>query len=179
MTNNNSTNEIWMPVKNFPGYEVSNLGRVRTWKKRNGKSLRTEPVLKSSRLDANGYYKVDLIQDGNRKTMWVHRLVAEAFLGSIHDGMHVCHNNGIPSDNRLENLRIDTPKANSADRVKHGTASVPRPRKLTAIDAMQARLALDVGTLSQREIADALGVHRTTIKDLWNGKTWKHVAVPF
>ena len=35
--------------------------------------------------------------------------------------MEVCHNNGRPADNRLENLRYDTPSNNNRDKVRHGT----------------------------------------------------------
>jgi hypothetical protein len=34
--------------------------------------------------------------------------------------MEVCHNNGQSHDNRLANLRYDTPRANARDTVEHG-----------------------------------------------------------
>ena len=60
--------------------------------------------------------------------------------------MERCHDNGQKTDCRLSNLRWDTPKNNSADRVRHGTAHV-RSRchnaKLTEdqVRAIRARLA--------------------------------------
>jgi Pyruvate/2-oxoacid:ferredoxin oxidoreductase delta subunit len=35
--------------------------------------------------------------------------------------MHVCHKDGNPVNNRLGNLRYDTPAGNSQDAMKHGT----------------------------------------------------------
>ena len=43
--------------------------------------------------------------DGNAKMEKVHRLVLEAFVGPNPPGLECCHNNGDPSDNRVENLR--------------------------------------------------------------------------
>ena len=50
---------------------------------------------------------------------YIHRSVALAFLGETPDGMEVCHNNGIKSDNRLENLRFDTRSKNMLDVIRH------------------------------------------------------------
>lgn len=51
---------------------------------------------------------------------YVHRLVLEAFVGPCPPGMEACHWNGIPGDNRLHNLRWDTPSANNADILRLG-----------------------------------------------------------
>ena len=53
-------------------------------------------------------------------TKYIHRLVLEAFVGPCPEGMETCHNNGVRTDNRLENLRWDTSSANNDDIVKHG-----------------------------------------------------------
>jgi hypothetical protein len=45
------------------------------------------------------------------------------FVGPAPEGMEGCHYNGDPTDNRLENLRWDTRKANVADAIRHGTFS--------------------------------------------------------
>jgi hypothetical protein len=39
--------------------------------------------------------------------------------------MEGCHWNGNPADNRLTNLRWDTPAGNAADRERHGTNRRP------------------------------------------------------
>lgn len=118
------TSEKWKPVVGYEGaYEVSDLGRVRSvdrqvWNGRvwHSKSGRTLSVFRGN------YSKVRLKVNGDAKTRNVHTLVAEAFIGERPDGLEVCHGNGDPHDNRASNLRYDTKAANSADRVKHGTA---------------------------------------------------------
>lgn len=46
------------------------------------------------------------------KTVYVHRLVFEAFNGEIADGMEIDHINTIKTDNRLVNLRLVTHQEN-------------------------------------------------------------------
>lgn len=47
-----------------------------------------------------------------RKTVYVHRMVYEAFKGEIPEGMEIDHINTIKTDNRLENLRVVTHQEN-------------------------------------------------------------------
>lgn len=56
-----------------------------------------------------------------RKIQYVARIVLEAFRGPCPDGMECCHGDRNPRNNRIDNLRWDTPLANAADRERHGT----------------------------------------------------------
>lgn len=56
----------------------------------------------------NGYMHVSI----NGKQVLMHRFVYEAFNGEIPEGMEIDHKNTVRDDNRLENLRIATPKEN-------------------------------------------------------------------
>lgn len=47
-------------------------------------------------------------------------------MGSRPDGLVACHWNDDPADNRLSNLRWDTPSANSLDSVRNGTHAKAR-----------------------------------------------------
>lgn len=117
--------EMWKPVVGYEGlYEVSDLGNVRsvdrtviykTGQPRHykGQTLKLKP--------AHGYWRVELNRNGKPACFQVHRLVLAAFVGPLPEGKEVCHNNGNPGDNRLENLRYGTRSENQLDRVKHGT----------------------------------------------------------
>jgi hypothetical protein len=72
-------------------------------------------------LHPDGHLVVDLRNGGKRRMAKVHQLVLEAFVGSRPGGMEGCHNNGDGTDNRVENLRWDTPSENNFDLVRHGT----------------------------------------------------------
>lgn len=121
----NNTPEKWRPVVGYEGhYEVSDQGRVRSlrrdvpsrWggtRKWGGKTLR-------GTVTNGGYVAVALSLNRKVKVRSVHRMVAEAFIGPIPDGMYVLHYNDVGTDNRLENLRIGTVSENGHDAVRNG-----------------------------------------------------------
>jgi hypothetical protein len=136
-------NEIWKPIKEikkkdkilkFEGYEVSNFGRVRTYKQKYGKlsksaihsginrPLRQIPTLITGRPDPAGYMQLCLSDvNKQRYNIRIHIVVAQTFLGFPEEGLVVCHFNDIKTDNRLENLRYDTQKSNIRDAQRNGS----------------------------------------------------------
>jgi len=58
--------------------------------------------------NSSGYKRVILCKDKNRKRMFVHRLIAEAFIENTYDKRTVNHINGIKTDNRVDNLEWAT-----------------------------------------------------------------------
>ena len=66
----------------------------------------------------NGYMYVTLCKNGVRKNHYIHRLVAEAFIGEIKDGYVINHLDYDRSNNRVENLEIVSQKDN-VDYSKH------------------------------------------------------------
>lgn len=94
-------NEVFIELKNHPGYFVSNLGRFR----------RGKTKMLATPTNNKGYCVFGVSQDGRRKYYSAHRLVAEYFIGSV-DGMEVNHKNFDKKDNRAENLEIVTHSEN-------------------------------------------------------------------
>jgi hypothetical protein len=95
--------EVWARHPDYPLYEVSNWGRVYSHKR--GKLLKPW---------ANGKEYLFLGISGRNRP--VHQLVLEAFVGPRPSGMEGCHFDGHSRNNRLMNLRWDTPEANRQDR---------------------------------------------------------------
>lgn len=92
------TSEHWSRLDVFPDYEVSTEGNVRRFYDRY--PMRT-------RLDRCGYRRLNLIDYlGETQTVQVHRLVADAFLGSPDRVYHI----GERTDNRLCNLSTLPPR---------------------------------------------------------------------
>lgn len=109
------TTEEWRPVADSAGrYEVSDWGRVRS-------NIRSPRILSSKSSHPAGYVMVNLYLPAGRRHVHVHHLVLEAFVGPRPDGGYGCHNNGDPTDNRVSNLRWDSPTGNSLDKAVHGT----------------------------------------------------------
>ena len=104
--------EKWLPAVGYEGlYEVSSIGRVRSLDKiqycKDGRAPRLlRGRVRKLQTHPRGHLMVNLYAaDGNAKMEKVHRLVLEAFVGPNPPGLECCHNNGDPSDNRVENLR--------------------------------------------------------------------------
>jgi hypothetical protein len=104
--------ENWRPVGRFEGkYEVSSMGRVRVTATGQIRALQ----------ESRDHLRVSLYLRG-RQTVWVHQLVAEAFIGPRPDGQEVRHLDGNGLNNRLENLAYGSHQENMLDRRAHGTA---------------------------------------------------------
>lgn len=110
--------EQWREVPGFPGYEISDLGRVRSWRPWRGQPV---PRLMKALPDSAGYLRVAPFRDGTNVFRSIHRLVMEAFVGPPPDGMETRHLNGDKTDNRLINLAYGTRSENTYDQVQHGT----------------------------------------------------------
>ena len=76
-------------------------------------------------LSSYGYYVVGLVNnDGKRKLMKVHRLIAFAFIDNPHNKPHINHINGIRNDNSIENLEWCTQSENMLHAFKIGNKKV-------------------------------------------------------
>src|SRR5687768_14098444 len=127
--------EIWKDIPAYEGYyQVSNLGRVRAVPRdirvegRGVWSLKDRILKQSYTNRTRRYYHVVLSKDNKTKTYRVHRLVAMAFL--FHDensGLFIDHIDNDPTNNRLDNLQLVTPREN----VVKDTARGPYPVGVT------------------------------------------------
>jgi len=110
--------EQWKPIPGFPDYEVSNMGLVRSYKWKN-RGPNAPHVLKPAIV--HGYWAVVLRRNNKNHTFTIGRLVLLAFRGPCPEGCEVCHNDGDPTNDHLDNLRWDTHLANAHDAIRHGT----------------------------------------------------------
>lgn len=116
-----TTHEKWKAIPGCEGfYEVSDRGRVRSLDRIVALGRRRKGQFLSPDRGHRGHLQVTLYKNGKRERIFVHRLVLQAFVGACPSGMEACHWNDIPDDNRLENLRWDTPSANRHDSLRNG-----------------------------------------------------------
>ena len=131
-------NEIWKPIEKivlktgeecfFEGYEVSNFGRVRTYKQKYGrvsKQSTNRPLLKTptvinGRPDQKGYIQY-LLSDINKKrrNFRAHTLVMQVFVWTPGDNEVICHFDDVKTNNHISNLRYDTQEANMLDKIRN------------------------------------------------------------
>jgi len=141
-----------VPIKGFPGYEITDSGRV--WSCR--RKVWMKPVLNDGR-----YYKVTLFG----KNLKLHRAVAVAFIPNPENKPQINHINGDKLDNRVENLEFCTQVENMA----HAVKCVPqKPQskpstKLRESDVLLIKDELAVGKISQSKLTKMFGVSRGCI----------------
>lgn len=150
--------ETWRAVPGFTGYEVSDLGLVRSTIANYG-NTRTEPLLLKPEAGHRGHLRVTLCRNGKRQRVYVHHLVLEAFVGPCPDGQECRHLNDTADDNRLENLTWGTRVEQQADAKRNGRRPAP---KLSPTQVAEARERIAAGE-SMRSIGRAFGVHGVTV----------------
>lgn len=111
--------EEWKDIKDYSGYQVSNLGRVRTHNKvtytnKHVKRIWKDRILKYKSKAYQTGYRVDLWKDGKSKSFLVARLVAFTFYNQDINNydLTVNHIDGNRLNNRLSNLELISLKEN-------------------------------------------------------------------
>lgn len=103
--------EEFRDVVGYEGhYQISNLGNVKSLK-RNG-----ERIMNLSIDKTKGYLRINLFKESKRKTIYIHQLVAIAFLGHKPKGnkLVVDHIDNNKTNNKLENLQVISSRENSS-----------------------------------------------------------------
>ena len=113
--------------------------------------------------------------------MFVHRLVALAFLGPRPSERHeVAHGDGCRTNNHWTNLRWATHSENMLDRREHGTVPDRRgqkhPMARLTDEVVQAMRQRRRDGLYFREIAEEFDLPKLTVYDAVTGKTWSHLS---
>lgn len=112
--------EEWKDIQGFPGYQVSNTGKVRSHNKVT-KSARfpvrhwKDRELRQKVHHKDHYARVDLWRDGKNFTILVHRLVAEAFVPTDNHNLTVNHKDG----NKANNSAVNLEWMSLQDNIKH------------------------------------------------------------
>lgn len=178
--------EVW---KGIPGYEaryqVSNFGRVkalpvRLFVRSNNTRLYRGKIKASTKM-RNGYMATWLKVDNKKKIVYVHRLIAEAFIPNPDSKPQINHRDGDKCNNKLSNLEWVTAEENAQHAQLTGLANNPKGED-NGRAVLSKEEALKIKTLCQthttEEIRLLLGLPKTKrylIANIRCGRIWKHL----
>jgi hypothetical protein len=165
-------NEKWRPARGYEGiYEVSTEGRL--WsvcRKR----------IKRPYVRKNGYVQHTLTRGGRQRSHYLHRLVVEAFRGSIPEGLQCNHKSGVKGDCRLSNLEVVTRRANMAHARRMGLlrplAGVLNGRATVSEAQVLAMRRMHEAGQTVRQIAEEMQVPWGLAYKAIRRITWRHLA---
>lgn len=181
-----SVKEEWKPIRRYPFYEVSSLGRVRSIDRtvfyiRHGQTIRAnkKSVLLRPKENKDGYLVVSLYNYSKEEKLCptpIHVIVARTFIGKKPKGKVIRHKDGDCRNNVPDNLRYGTSQQNSNDRTKHGRTIMGESHHKARLTERQV---FGIRKLAKRKslvaIAKQYGVTPENIGCIVSRKTWKHV----
>lgn len=165
----------WKTLKFHKNYKVSNYGRV--------KNKTTGRILRNRKSSSGQYPTVAITVNGKVKNFYVHRLVAEYFIGECPEGHLVNHINPDRMNayyNAVWNLEYVTQKENMRHAHRVGLCNSKKGiechfSKLNENDILKIR-KLDKNGVSQKRIAEKFNTDCSNVNIIVNRKTWKHIA---
>jgi len=183
--------EKWKVIAEYPHYEVSNRGQVRSLprivkcgtrsKGRKFKGRILKPWITTYKGKKGWYRTVALCEDGAPRSFYIHRLVLDAFRGPKPAPGMVCrHLDGDPLNNRLANLVWGTHQENMNDKKRHGTtysaAGETNPMaKLTEGKVLKCRRLFATGNYTLTALAVWCGIAVASMHHIIHRKAWKHI----
>jgi len=178
-----ATCERWLPIDGFEGYEVSNLGRIRSWHPAGARHpIPKEPRILKCTLTTKkygGYVQVGLRRNGKCISKRVNCLVALSFIGPKPSIKHeAAHWDGNRQNNIITNLRWATSKENGEDKVRHGHSCRGSNNAQSKLDENSVCIIrhLYAQGAKIRALARRFGVNRRCIKFAVSNITWRHCA---
>lgn len=145
--------EEWRPIRDFPKYQVSNLGRIK------GPLKILTPITGSF-----GYQQVNLYRNKAGQTNQIHILVLEAFVSEKPEGYEAHHKDGNKNNNRANNLEWVT-------RQEHLTKHSNNILTIEQVQEIRQRYA--AGGVTQIELAREFGYSQVAMHQIIQNKRRK------
>lgn len=161
------TQEIWKSLPNYPGVEISNLGRI----KRLETQGHPEYIVSEFAKDRDGYCRVNVKRvdkPNHYMSTAVHRLVALAFIPNPENKSAVNHKNNNRTDNRVENLEWVTPKENVHHSYLYGNRKVNKevPKTTVLTDFQISQISFLRQYYSLNQISQLFNIKYQTLKNI-------------
>ena len=163
-------NEVWKDCVGFEDYSVSNYGRVY--------SKRRRRFLKLC-VNSSNYKKCVL----KGKNLYVHRLVAQAFLENPDNLEEVNHKDGNKWNNNVNNLEWVSKSENAKHAFDLGLRNISGYTRYKVAQSGHIFSQVDISSIfemyaegmSKKEIAQKMGCYDSTVCNILNGKTYNQI----
>jgi hypothetical protein len=156
----------WLDVPGYEGfYQINRSGIIRGVCRLvvlvNGKLREVPERLIKPRINNRGYLAVRLSRNGETKTKFIHKLLAQAFIPNPDNKPFVNHKNGIKTDIKLENLEWVTHSENIQHAYNTGLIS---PKGKLIIDKCSGRMFVNI-----HEASCIYNINPNTLRNYLNG----------
>ena len=180
--------EYFLDVPGYEGlYQVSNNGNIKSLSRKFRNRSYGGEIMKGS-IDRDGYKKVQLVKDKNRKKYFVHRLVALAFIENKFLYPVINHKNGNKLHNNVDNLEWVTVSQNNIHALRNGLKEYNFKHLLDYVGKGENHNSAKVNEAQIKEIRELrkkgfslkklsqeYNLCQSTISKICVGKTWAHV----
>lgn len=174
MTDKERLEETWKRINGYEEYEISNLGRVKSFKRdRKGKIMKPK--------FSGEYLAVTLCADGQQERKTIHRLVAEHFIPNPKNKPQVNHIDG----NKLNNKACNLEWVDNSENLKHAhDIGIKKPSlgesngmsKLTNHEVLAIYFLAHTGKFKLKEIANLFDTDYRNVSLIKLGKRWGHLT---
>ena len=163
-------NEVWKDCVGFEDYSVSNYGRIY--------SKRRDKILKLC-VNSSNYKKCAL----KGKNLYVHRLVAQAFIDNPNNLEEVNHKDGNKWNNNADNLEWVSKSENAKHAFDLGLRNISGYTRYKVAQSGHIFSQMDIDLIfemyaegmSKKEIAQKMGCYDSTICNILNGKKYNQI----
>jgi hypothetical protein len=169
--------ENWVIIKGWPNYAVSDLGRIKSLRRKGSHNIiEIEKMLKPN-LNDKGYFNVKLYNSSGKQTIYIHTLVGLHFLVKEEWQTEIHHidgntQNNLPSNlkwvSKFEHLKItrsETLFGHGCKGEDHGCA------KLNKTDIVRIRELYFVGGLRNVDLARKYNITKTHVGRILQNKS--------
>ena len=172
--------EVWKDIPEYEGtYQISNLGNVRSISRsvKGYKSRYCIPTrLKKKTINASGYEVVGLWKNNRQNLVFIHRLIAEAFIENPNRYPEVNHVDGNKQNNDISNLEWCSPRMNVDHAYRAGLTT--RAKKVRCVETGQiyrSQTEASIEVYGSRKSQSAIGAVALGKRKTYNGLHWQFV----
>lgn len=158
-----TTPETWKDIPNCAGYQISDIGEIRSSRRAGSKRINFEWKILKHKI-ANKHHFVRLFG----KTRYIHTLMLEAFVGPRPNGEFGRHLDDNPDRNILSNLKWGTISDNQVDIMLN---SIRWNQKLDIPKVKKIRELINQG-ITGKEISKMFGVGKSQISRIKYRERW-------